>query len=66
MNAQTTQMVSQLFSLGADISYMFGHVLGLASEFYVQQSTWSKCQAPQMPYAIQRSSLLVQVLTNLP
>ncbi|XP_021995724.2 nodulin homeobox-like [Helianthus annuus] len=42
-----------------------GHVLGLTSEFNVQHSTWSNCQAPQTPYAIQRSSLLVQVLANL-
>ncbi|KAJ0493234.1 putative nodulin homeobox protein [Helianthus annuus] len=42
-----------------------GHVLGLTSEFNVQHSTWSNWQAPQTPYAIQRSSLLVQVLTNL-
>ncbi|MFS7959452.1 hypothetical protein Hanom_Chr08g00691261 [Helianthus anomalus] len=66
LNLKESSNISQLFSLGADISYMFGHVLRLASEFNVQHSTWSKCQAPQTPYAIQRSSLLVQVLTNLP
>ncbi|MFS8003869.1 putative AMP deaminase [Helianthus anomalus] len=49
-----------------NITLAAGHVLGLASEFNVQHSTWSNCQAPQTPYAIQRSSLLVKVLTNLP
>ncbi|KAJ0807245.1 putative nodulin homeobox protein [Helianthus annuus] len=49
-----------------NLTFAAGHVLGLASEFNVQHSTWSNCQAPQTPYAIQWSPLLVQVLSNLP
>ncbi|KAL8214920.1 hypothetical protein R6Q57_004369 [Mikania cordata] len=42
-----------------------GQVLGFISTSQVQHSTWSNFQAPQTPYAHQKSSLLVKILANL-
>ncbi|KAL8234278.1 hypothetical protein R6Q59_020377 [Mikania micrantha] len=42
-----------------------GQVLGFISTSQVQPSTWSNFQAPQTPYAHQKSSLLGKILANL-
>ncbi|KAF5791897.1 putative nodulin homeobox protein [Helianthus annuus] len=42
-----------------------GQVLGLTSKLHVRHSSWNTFEAPQTPYAVQRSSLLVKVIANL-